>query len=71
MNYQFYEILIQFVEKGNIQLNILLHTSVIPMTHKITEDHKEHTELFKMLIMNMHTCTKVVVTRYIEKKVSL
>ena len=35
-----------------------LHTSLIPPTHKITEDHKENTEL---LIMNMHTCTKVVV----------
>ena len=55
--------------------NMSLHTSLIPPTHKITEDHKEHTELSKMLIVNMHTCTKVVVKSlsviiiYIKKEI--
>ena len=56
-NYQYYKAVIS----TNSLNNMSLHTSLIPPTHKITEDHKEHTELSKMLIVNMHTCTKVVV----------
>ena len=53
--------IINAVISTNSLNNMSLHTSLISPTHKITEDHKEHTELSKMLITNMHTCTKVVV----------
>ena len=70
-NYQIYKAVIS----TNSFNNMSLHTSLIPQTHKITKDHKEHTELSKMLIVNMHTCTKVVVKTlsviiiYIKKEI--